>query len=284
MGEAARTHYAAADVAPSRWTTLEAVRTLLVANFAEGLQYRGSAIMWTLTGFASQLMALAIWTSVANERGGTVGDYGKGDLVTYFLATQLVAVFTASWASFKMWQGITTGSLSPELLRPIPAWVGWFTEIVGFKLVMILMQVPALMLAAAAFGATMPQVTLLMLAVPVAILLTLALRFTVEICLGSTCFWLTDLRGTAGTFFLLYLLFSGSFAPIALMPPALRSAAEVMPFYYMLGFPVDLITGRLTPAQAATGFAMQAVWLVVALALGALLWRRGLRQFSAVGA
>lgn len=263
---------------------VEATRTLLAANLAESLQYRGSAIMWTITGFLTQLMALSLWSAVAAERGGEVGGYSHGDLVTYFVCSQVVVVITASWASWKMMIGIRNGTLSAELLRPIPPWVGWFSEIYGFKLVMLLIQVPALLVVSVSLGATIPDGGLAMLLAPIAIAMTLALRFITEICIGATCFWLTDLRGTAGTFFLAYLLLSGSFAPVALLPPTLRTIAEYSPFYYMLGFPVDLLTGRLTPVEVASGFALQIGWMAVALGLAMVLWKRGLRKYSAVGA
>lgn len=263
---------------------VEAARTLLSANLAESLHYRGSAVMWSLTGFLTQLMALSLWSAVARENGGVVGGYSQGDLVTYFVCSQLVILFTGSWAAWKMMMGIRNGTLSAELLRPIPPFVGWWTEIYGFKLVMAAIQVPALLVASLLLGATVPEGGLTMLLAPVAIALTMAMRYAIEICLGSTCFWLTDLRGVAGTWFLAFLLLSGSFAPIALMPPTLRTIAEYSPFYYLLGFPIDLATGRLDGADAAFGFAMQVGWMAVACGLAVVLWKRGLRRYSAVGA
>lgn len=263
---------------------VEATRTLLAVNLAESLQYRGSALMWTISGFLSQLMALSLWSAVAAERGGEVGGYSHGDLVTYFVYTQLVVVIAASWASWKMSMGIRNGTMSAELLRPMPPWVGWFCEIFAFKVVMLLIQVPALLVVSMAFGASLPDGGMTILLAPIAIVGTLILRFTTEICIGAACFWLTDNRGIAGTFFLAYLLLSGGFAPVALMPPAFRTVAENSPFYYMLGFPVDLLTGRLTALETATGFALQIGWLAIALALATVLWKRGLRRYSAVGA
>jgi ABC-2 type transport system permease protein len=52
----------------------------------------------------------------------------------------------------------------------------------------------------------------------------------------------------------------------------------------MIGFPVELLLGRLTPMEALTGLAVQAVWLALSLALLRLVWRAGVRVYSAVGA
>jgi ABC-2 type transport system permease protein len=52
----------------------------------------------------------------------------------------------------------------------------------------------------------------------------------------------------------------------------------------MIAFPIELVLGRLTPAETLTGFAAQAVWIVLGLGLVRIVWRAGVRQYSAVGA
>jgi ABC-2 type transport system permease protein len=51
----------------------------------------------------------------------------------------------------------------------------------------------------------------------------------------------------------------------------------------MVGFPVEILTGQLGPNDLAAGFAIQLAWLVLALALTRLVWRLGLKHYSAVG-
>lgn len=81
----------------------------------------------------------------------------------------------------------------------------------------------------------------------------------------------------------LIFLLAGQVAPLALLPAALRAAATVLPFRYMIGFPIEVLTGQLDGAALARGFAWQAGWLAVALALSATLWCRGVRHYTAVG-
>ena len=40
---------------------------------------------------------------------------------------------------------------------------------------------------------------------------------------------------------------------VALLPAALQTIAGVLPFYWMLAFPIELLLGRLTPAEAMRG-------------------------------
>jgi ABC-type uncharacterized transport system permease subunit len=51
----------------------------------------------------------------------------------------------------------------------------------------------------------------------------------------------------------------------------------------MVGFPVEVLTGQLDAAALRAGFAFQAGWLAVALALFVTMWRTGVRRYAAVG-
>jgi len=72
-------------------------------------------------------------------------------------------------------------------------------------------------------------------------------------------------------------------APVALLPDALQVMAKLLPYRYMISFPVEVITGQLDGAELLTGFALQIGWLVVALAIYRFLWRRGVRRYTAIG-
>jgi ABC-type uncharacterized transport system permease subunit len=44
------------------------------------------------------------------------------------------------------------------------------------------------------------------------------------------------------------------------------------------------VLGRLTQAQALQGLAIQAAWVILSLVLVRIVWRAGVRVYSAVGA
>ena len=85
-------------------------------------------------------------------------------------------------------------------------------------------------------------------------------------------------------YFILMLFLAGQIAPLSLFPNWLQIVADILPFRWMLGFPVELVLGRLSPIQAVEGLVAQAVWVIISLALIRLVWRAGVRVYSAVGA
>jgi ABC-2 type transport system permease protein len=116
------------------------------------------------------------------------------------------------------------------------------------------------------------------------VVLAAALRFLLGWVLAALAFWTTRVSAVANLFDQVGFIFAGQIAPLALMPGLLQSIAYVLPFGYMLGVPADILRGGLTVDQALWRIAGQAIWVGIAYVAFQLVWRAGLRQYSAVGA
>ena len=82
----------------------------------------------------------------------------------------------------------------------------------------------------------------------------------------------------------LTFLLGGQVAPVALLPGALLYLAIALPLRYTLGFPIEVLMGRIQGFELALGFMLQTGWtLAAALVVGAI-WRAGIKRYSAVGA
>jgi len=80
------------------------------------------------------------------------------------------------------------------------------------------------------------------------------------------------------------LFLSGQFAPLTLLPSPVQVLAYILPFRWLISYPVELISGRLTPNEAFIGLGAQVAWLVVSYVLFRIVWRAGVKVYSAVGA
>src|SRR5260370_10312199 len=81
----------------------------------------------------------------------------------------------------------------------------------------------------------------------------------------------------------IFFVFSGYLYPLELFPPILRALADWLPFRYQIGFPVELMTGAHTPAQALLMLLRQWLFVVLMLGIVTLVWRRVLKRFAAYG-
>jgi ABC-2 type transport system permease protein len=117
-----------------------------------------------------------------------------------------------------------------------------------------------------------------------AIFLAFLVRFLTEWTLALAAFWTTRVSAVNQAYYVAALFLSGQVAPLALLPGPVRAAAAFLPFRWTVSFPVELLLGRLTPSQALAGFGAQLAWLAISLVLLRVVWRAGVRAYSAVGA
>jgi ABC-2 type transport system permease protein len=79
------------------------------------------------------------------------------------------------------------------------------------------------------------------------------------------------------------LFLSGQVAPLSLFPVPVQTVTTLLPFRWMVAFPVDVLLGHETASQTWIGLTAQGTWVVLTLALLAIAWRAGLRRYAAVG-
>ena len=135
----------------------------------------------------------------------------------------------------------------------------------------------------AAGGMAPPTAEALLLLIP-AVMLGWAINLCVQVCVGCLAFWLTASSSLFEVWLGLYLVLLGSVVPTSLYPAGLAEVVRLLPFHATLGFPVELTIGRVRGAAIVQGFALQLLWLAVFAGLAALVWRRGVRAYGAVGA
>jgi ABC-2 type transport system permease protein len=253
-------------------------------TFASMLQYRASLVIWLIGHVLEPLIYLIVWSAVSRSSGGSVGGYTAGDFAAYFILLMLVNHVTYTWIMYEYEYRVRQGSLSFALLRPVHPIHADIADNLTSKAI----SFPGMLLTAVAlaliFRPTFHFVPWAVLASILALILAFLLRFLVEWTLALAAFWTTRVSAINQMYFVVTLFLTGQVAPLSLLPSAIQVAAAILPFRWMVAFPVELLLGRLTPIQALTGLAAQAMWLGLILVLVRIVWRAGVRVYSAVGA
>ena len=263
--------------------TLALYGTLLRVSIAASIQYRASGMIWMIGSIVEPVILLSVWSVAAHSNGGQIGGQGPHELAAYYIALMLVDHFTFSWIIEVFQYRIQHGDLSFSLLRPLHPIHSDLADNIAYKLVMAVVMLPAALLLAIVFQPRLHTDARSLLCACIALPLAFALRFCFDWTLALSAFWTTRVSAVNRIYYALLMFMSGNFAPVGLLPLALRRLAAVLPFYYLLGFPVELMLGRLHPAQAYRGLCMQFGWLVIAITMLAGVWRIAVRRFSAVG-
>ena len=117
----------------------------------------------------------------------------------------------------------------------------------------------------------------------VIIILAFFLCFTFKMILSITALWTTDIRGAQELTDILITIFAGYIVPINLLPGLLATIAYVLPFAYIIYYPIVAIQGQLGISGLVSVIAIQILWLFVLGILFRYLWKKGLRQYADFG-
>jgi ABC-2 type transport system permease protein len=227
------------------------------------------------------LIYLFVWSSAVGN--GSLGGYNQGGFIAYYLVLIMVNQLTYAQSNWTVGDNIRSGNLSRSLMRPINPLVEVLaTELAG-KLIYMLFIIPVTVVLGLWLQPDLQLSWGNALAFIPALLLAWGLRFLWGYWLALLAFWITRADALLAVQDALVFLLAGQVAPQALLPGVLGSLATLLPFRYMIGFPVEVLLGRLSGGEMLVGFTLQGLWLLFSAGLTGWLWRAGLQRYMAVG-
>ena len=254
-------------------------RVFLSSYYAYMLEYRAELFLWALSG-SLPLILMGVWTEAA--QGGQFG-LTPLDFARYFLAVFVIRQFTVVWVIWEFEKEVLEGRLSPRLLQPLdPVW-----HHVGSHLSERLARLPFALVLIALFFMLYPQAFWIpslgnFLLFVLAVISAFVLRFLIQYTFALFAFWTERASAIESLWFLLYLFLSGLIAPLEMFPTPVREVVQWTPFPYLVHFPAALLIGL--PEQVGRGFLVMLGWAVLFFVWNRWLWRRGLKQYSGMGA
>jgi ABC-2 type transport system permease protein len=245
------------------------------------MQYRGFFFVLAFGIMIPPLIYLMVWSTAAGE--GSLGGYTRGGFVAYYLVLILVNQITFAQVNWTVGDLIRYGQINHILLRPLaPIFDALASEVAG-KTVFLVFDVPILVglafILKPELTFTLEKSTLFL----AALLLAWMLRFLWGYWIALLAFWTARADALLTLQDSLIFLLAGQVAPVSLLPEALQTAATILPFRYMIAFPVEILTGNLSDGDLVYGFGLQVVWVIVAGLLTILVWNRGLQRYAGFG-
>jgi ABC-2 type transport system permease protein len=259
----------------------KAYPALLRIGFAEAVAYRAEFVVWMLTT-TMPLVMLALWSAVAESRPF---GFDRTDFVAYYLGALIVRTVTSSWVVWEMNQEVRMGTFSMRLLKPIPPFAAYAAEHMAAIPLRALVALPiTIVMLVTTHGARIvhspDMLVILVLSLAGAWLVT----FTLMSVMGSLSMLMERSMSLFEVYMGIFGVLSGYLVPISFLPPRIAKVAYWLPFRYMLGYPVELMIGRLSRAEALRGLGIQYGTLVVLYLILQYTWSRGVRRFEAYGA
>lgn len=257
--------------------------TLMKTSIIQGFQYRVGNYFYLVGMLIEPVIYLVVWSTIAREQGGSVQGFTPGDFAAYYIVWTLVRQMNIVFTPYGWEWRIKEGQLSGQLLRPLHPIHYDIGQIAGWKFVVIVLWLPVTVALTLLFRPALSPTALEIGVFVVAIWGAYLLRSMNQTALGLIAFWTTRASAMFETYFVAELLLSGRLVPLQLMPGWVQDVADVLPFKWTFGFPIEALAGDLSTAQLLGGLGMQALWTFVGWLVVMAVWRRAVRRFTSVG-
>lgn len=260
------------------------LRRFTAAHVGMALTYRGAFVLFMLGTIAVPVISLLTWRAALAS--GAKLPVDRAYVTTYFVIVSFVMMATSSWMARFLSDAIRLGRLSAWMIRPAPSWYDFAANNLAEKLLKSVVLLPMIGGLALIFADSLhvPARASRWALFTLSIVLGAILVFVIDLLIGSLGFWFDDISALDRGRVLVANLLSGAMVPLALMPSWLQGFVEVQPFRYTVSFPVEIVAGDLGTRALVTGLGLQLGYVVLACAAARLVWRAGLRAYSAVGA
>ena len=256
--------------------------TAMRIGISTQFQYRVANYFFMIGMIAEPVIYLVVWSTVAVQQGGEVGGFTPSEFAAYYIVWTLVRNMNIT--SVGAWEGhIREGDLSRMLLHPIHPihWdLGYFA---GWKVVAIILWLPVAIVLSLLFRPVFQIEPIDVAVFAVAIWGAYVVRSVTYSLLGLISFWTTRIAPIVQVVMTFELLFSGRLVPLSLMPDWAQRLADLMPFQWTFGYPIEALIGGLSASALFGGLAMQALWIAIGVVGIRLAWPFAVRRYAAVG-
>lgn len=256
----------------------------LLLFIQDSFVYRANAFIWMMTDVVTAVTMPLIWLSSYNGRGQIHG-FTPSQMVVYYIVVLGVGSIVEAHIMWDMAQQVKEGKFNAYLIRPMSFMGYMFAANLGWRVVRTFIGLPVIAGVVFAFHRYIPPTMHVNIgpAFWISVILAHVMSFMITYPLGLLSLWFYEVRSLYNFYYLPSMIFSGQIAPIALFPAGMQIVFRLLPFGYTLSFPASIFLRRVSGEAMYTGFAIQIGWIAAGFAISAVLWRGGLKRYTAFG-
>ena len=229
-------------------------------------------------------MVYFLWWAIFAGRQEVFG-YSQSMILTYVLLGNIVGTFVLGTTTMDIGGVINQGNLSNFLIRPINFFRYYLARDIGDKLLNLVFAVVEIALLVFLLRPPVflqSNIWYILLSV-VAIGVAAFLYFFFSLLLGFFGFWSADVWAPRFLSFVIMEFFAGGLFPLDILPQPLFHFARSLPFFYFIYFPIKVYLGQLSLTSVMQGLVTGLVWVGGLWYIARLVWKKGLRVYTAEG-
>ncbi|MBB3114185.1 ABC-2 type transport system permease protein [Paenibacillus phyllosphaerae] len=260
-------------------------RTYMLA-FQNAMEYRADFLLSIISGSFIVIVQCFLWTAVfSSSPNDVINGYTYSQMIIYSVLSGVVSKLVSAGFEGEIANDIKTGGLSKFIAQPINyfwyricSFFGGKTVQMGIVLLMlVVMMIIFAQMWEIQFGVMR---TVFFLA---SIVFGLLINFLLFYSISALAFVVTEVWGVFIAFSQGVYMLSGAVFPLNIFGDAATGVFSLLPFQYIVFFPVNIINGNLASDAIVSGLMIQAGWVIALIFIAKLCWASGMRKYVAVG-
>jgi len=262
------------------WISLSLeVRKLLTYRVNLLVEFVGEVLSYSVVSYF-------LWRAVYETTGqAMLGGYTFHQMMAYSVLVPMIYKIVMGPAMHFLSEDVYTGSLSRYLVYPVNYFgiklsTNLATSFLGCAQTLFFLGVMTL-IPALNLGQTV-SLSNLLLGLITAILVS-PLYFVLECSIEMAAFWAEGVWSLSVMLKLILAILGGGMIPLSFFPEKIQPILEHLPFALMASFPIRTAMGRVDLSEWLYSMLLVLGWTLLALAVQAQIWKRGLKGYSGVG-
>ena len=271
-------------------STLRVNWIILRTCIEERLVYRADFALGTLFRFLPIVTQIFLWGAIFSHgaRGGKteIAGYTYESMVAYYLLAMIARAFSSMpGLASGIARDVRDGTVKKYLTQPIDMLGYLFWHRVAHKLVYYAVATGPFALVfwlCRGFFPGWPDGWTIA-AFVASLAMGFLMGFLLESLIGLISFWFLEVSSLLFIYMMINYFLSGHMLPLDLLPGALNTVIEFLPFKYLAYLPPAIMLGRYTHAELVRELLIEAAWIVMLLLANRAAFARGVRRYGAYG-
>lgn len=252
-------------------------------SWQNALVYRTNLLFWRVRQMLGTLLAITLWGAIYQSNGPVLG-YSSDQMFTYIFLAAIMQNIIIATALHDLPHRVYSGELSLWLVRPIALFRSFLARDLADKSLNIVFIVVETVIFYLLIRPVLIQPEWLHAVICfVWIILGIGIHFFIELLFGALGFWSPEVWGPKFLFFTMVELGSGRLFPLDIMPRFIQSLLYATPFPYLGFAQTQAYLGNYDAREIAINSIVMVGWLLGLGLAAKYIWKRGLRDYTAMG-
>lgn len=234
-------------------------------GFQSSLEYRFNFFLSLLSAAFPMIVQYYMWTAVyANAGEKDVFGYSYREMIMYTILAAVVSKLVISNIESSIAEDIKSGGLNKYIIQPIYYFGFRISSYIGQRLMYFTISlciILALTYILNTFYSLKTEEERILIFC-LSIILSVILSFLISYAICACAFWLSEISYFFVVTSLLINMMSGGIFPLEIFGERLQQIFRLLPFHYLIYFPVNVLSGKISGHQIWQGIMGQGVWII----------------------